>query len=190
MKENTMSEPVFWELLVAAKQKGEDPDGQVEWLVDYLSKRAIKEIVMFDFHFNHNYSKSYTSNLWAAAYIIMGGAADDSFDYFRAWLLYQGKDAYESVIQYPEKIIPHLKVLEEEGDVPQFEDLLSVGSIAYEEKTGLDYDDYYDLYEKLTVDQNIPPDIELDWDEDDEEGLKRKYPALWARYGEQPLEYL
>ncbi|WP_079508924.1 DUF4240 domain-containing protein [Mesobacillus jeotgali] len=189
IKENTMSESVFWELLETAKQKGEDPDEQVEWLVNHLSKRPVKEIVLFDYYFNQNYYKSYTSDLWAAAYIIMGGASDDSFDYFRAWLLYQGKDAYESAIQDPERIIPHLKMLEEEEEVPQLEDLLSVASIAYEEKTGLDYDDYYDLYVQLTGDQHIPPEIEFDWEEDDEEGLKQKFPALWSRYGDQPLEY-
>lgn len=189
MKESTMTDHLFWEIIKIAKQKGEDADEQIEWLINHLSKKPVKEIVMFDYYFNQNYMKSYTSALWATAYIIMGGASDDSFDYFRAWLLYQGKDTYETVIHDPEKIIPHLKVLEDDEDVPQLEDLLSVASIAYEEKTGLDYDDYYELYEKITEDQNPMPDIEFDWDEDDEEGLKKKFPALWARYGESPLEY-
>lgn len=189
MKESSMTESVFWEMLQTSKNKGEDPEEQIEWLVNHLSKKPVKEIVMFDYIFNLHYQKSYTADLWAAAYIIMGGASDDSFDYFRAWLLFQGKETYETVIGNPEKIIPHLKALEEEEDVPQLEDLLSAASIAYEEKTGLDYDDYYDLYEKLTGDQAIPPEMEFDWDEDDEEGLKKKFPALWERYGDQPLEY-
>ncbi|MBT2640524.1 DUF4240 domain-containing protein [Bacillus sp. ISL-39] len=186
MKEGSMSDPVFWELIQTAKHKGEDAEEQIEWLINHLAKKPVKDIVMFDYIFNQNYQKSYTSDLWAAAYIIMGGASDDSFDYFRAWLLFQGKEAYETVINNPEKIIPHL---EEEEDVPQLEDLLSAASIAYEEKTGLDYDEYYDLYEKLTGDNTIPPDMEFDWDEDDEEGLKKKFPALWDRYGDNPIEY-
>jgi predicted DNA-binding WGR domain protein len=189
MKESSISEISFWELLKTAKQKGKDTEEQIEWLVNYLAKKPVKDIVMFDYFFNQNYHKSYTSDLWAAAYIIMGGASDDSFDYFRSWLLYQGRETYESVINNPKKIIPHLKVLEDNEDVPQLEDLLSAASIAYEEKTGLDFEDYYDLYEKLTGDQAIQPEIELDWDEDDEEGLKKKFPALWERYGEKPLEY-
>ena len=188
MKESSMTQSAFWEMLQTAKNKGEDAEEQIQWLTNHLAKKPVKEIVMFDYIFNHHYQKSYTSDLWAAAYIIMGGASDDSFDYFRAWLLFQGKETYESVINNPEKIIPHLKVLEEEEDVPQLEDLLSAASIAYEEKTGLDYDDYYDLYEKLTGDQAIPPEMEFDWDEDDEEGLKKKFPSLWERYGDHPLE--
>ena len=189
MKESSMSEIVFWEILNSAKRKGEDPEEQIEWLVSHLSKKPVKDIVMFDYFFNQNYQKSYTSDLWAAAYIIMGGASDDSFDYFRAWLVFQGKDTYEEVLNDPEKIISYLKKLEDEEDVPQLEDLLSAASIAYEEKTGLEYDDYYDLYAQLTGDQTIPPDIEFDWDEDDEEGLKKKFPGLWERYGDNPLEY-
>jgi predicted DNA-binding WGR domain protein len=189
MKESSMSESLFWELLKNAKQKGEDAEEQIEWLVNHFSKKPVKAIVMFDYYFNQNYLKSYTSDLWAAAYIIMGGASDDSFDYFRAWLLFQGKETYETVLQDPELIIPHLKILEDEEDVPQLEDLLSAASIAYEEKTGLDYDEYYDLYEKLTGDHANHPDLELDWDEDDEEGLKKRFPSLWERYGDNPLEY-
>lgn len=32
-------------------------------------------------------------------------------------------------------------------------------------------------------------DIELDWDEDDEEGLKKMFPKLWEMYGEEPIEW-
>jgi predicted DNA-binding WGR domain protein len=189
IKESTMTESLFWELVETAGKKGEDPDEQLEWLINNLTRRPVKDIVMFDYWFNQNYNKSYSSNLWAAAYIIMGGCSDDCFDYFRAWLLYQGKETYEDLMIDPEKIIPCLRDLEKEGDMPQFEDLLYVASMAYEEKTGLDEDQYYHLYEKLTGDSYLQPDIELDWDENDEEGLRKKFPKLWERYGEDPLEY-
>jgi hypothetical protein len=189
MKESTMTEVYFWELLASAKAKGDDLEEQIEWLSLHLSRKPVKDIIMFDYFFNQTYRKSYTSDLWAAAYIIMGGASDDCFDYFRAWLLYQGKDAYETVIHNPEAIIPYLKPLEEEEDVPQLEELLSVADLAYEEKTGLDYDHYYSLYEKITGDHFSHPEIEFDWDEEDEESLKNKFPLLWERYGDNPLEY-
>lgn len=187
VKESAITEAFFWKLLETAKKKGEDPDEQLEWLVNHLSRRSVKDIVMFDYIFNQYYYKSYTSNLWAAAYIVMGGCSDDSFDYFRAWLLYLGKGTYETIIQDPEKIIPHLKILEEEGDVPEFEDLLYVASMAYEEKTGFDDEHYYDLYEQLSADKYVQPKMEFDWDEDNEEGLSNKFPVLWERYGENPL---
>ncbi|MBT2688793.1 DUF4240 domain-containing protein [Bacillus sp. ISL-47] len=189
IKESTMTEMLFWEMLETSRRKGEDPEEQLEWLINVLSRRPVKDIVMFDYWFNQNYNKSYTSNLWAAAYIIMGGCSDDCFDYFRAWLLYQGKETYEAIMKDPEEIIPCLRGLEEEEDMPQLEELLYVASMAYEEKTGFDEDQYYHLYEKLSGDSYVLPDIELDWDEDDEQGLREKYPKLWERYGENPLEY-
>lgn len=187
IKESDMTEALFWELLETAKKKGEDLEEQHEWLGNHLSKRSVMDIVMFDYFFNQAYYKSYTSKLWAAAYIVMGGCSDDSFDYFRAWLLYLGKDSYEAILTNPEKLIPHLKELEEEGDVPEFEDLLYVASIAYEEKTGFDDEQYYNLYKKLSGDNYVQPTMEFDWDEDDEEGLREKFPLLWERYAENPL---
>jgi predicted DNA-binding WGR domain protein len=187
IKESSMTEILFWELLANARNKGEDPDEQLEWLITHLSRKPVKDIVMFDYFFNQNYRKSYTSNLWAAAYIIMGGCSDDSFDYFRAWLLYQGKEAYETIIKDPEKIIPYLKIVEEEGDVPEFEDLMYVAGLGFEEKTGLEDEEFFKLYHQLVDDTYVLPEMEFDWNEEDEVGLRNKFPLLWERYGEDPL---
>jgi predicted DNA-binding WGR domain protein len=187
IKESTMTEALFWELLDRCKKNGDDIDEQMEWLVSHLSKRPVKDIVMFDSIFNQNYRKSYTSSLWAAGYIVMGGCSDDCFDYFRAWVLYIGKEEYEAAIDNPETLLPYFKQLEEQEELPQLEDLLSVASMAYEEKTGLDDDEYFKLYTQLANDDYIDPEIEFDWNEEDEEGLSKKFPLLWEAYGENPL---
>jgi predicted DNA-binding WGR domain protein len=189
LKDTTMTETMFWQLIDKCKEKGKDSDEQMEWLMAQLSKRPVKDIIMFDFILNKYYSKSYTSDLWAAAYIIMGGCSDDCFDYFRAFLLYLGKEPYEAAIKNPETLMPYLKLIEEQDEMPQLEELLSVACEAYEEKTGQDDEEYHDLYEKLTNDSYIQPEIKFDWDEDDEEGLKKKFPLLWEAFGETPLEY-
>ncbi|KAB7709064.1 DUF4240 domain-containing protein [Bacillus aerolatus] len=187
VKESTMTEAQFWELLETCKEKGEDIDEQIEWLVTHLSRKPVKDIVMFDFIFNQYYYKSYTSNLWAAAYIVMGGCSDDCFDYFRAWVLYLGKECYEAAIENPETLLPYFKLLEEQEEIPQLEELLYVASIAYEEKTGFDDEKYFKLYDQLAKDDYIEPELEFDWDGDDEEGLRKKFPLLWGAYGENPL---
>ena len=33
--------------------------------------------------------------LWDAAYLINGGCSDDGFDYFRGWLVDQGRETFE-----------------------------------------------------------------------------------------------
>ncbi|OCA81963.1 DUF4240 domain-containing protein [Pseudobacillus wudalianchiensis] len=188
IKESSMTEEQFWALLEKCKEKGEEADEQMEWLVAQLSKKSIKDIVMFDSIFNQHYHKSYTSDLWAAAYIVMGGCSDDCFDYFRAWLLYLGKELYEAAIENPETLLPYFKILEEQEEIPQLEELLYVASQAYEEKTGLDDEAYFKVYDQLAKDDGTEPEMEFDWEEDDVEGLRRKFPLLWREYGENPLE--
>lgn len=183
--ESVMTEKQFWGLLASAKSKSDDWDEQLEWLQGNLAKKSVNDILRFDYHFNQNYYKSYTSDLWASAYIIMGGCSEDSFDYFRAWLLFLGKEPYEEALRNPESIIPYLEGLEK--DVPEFEDFLSCATMAFEEKTGLDQEDYLNLYERLSGDYFEQPEMKFDWDEEDEEGLRLKFPLLWELYGENPL---
>lgn len=187
IKESAMTEERFWELLGTSKEKGQSIDEQIEWLVTYLSRKSIKDIVMFDSIFNQHYYQSYTSDLWAAAYIVMGGCSDDCFDYFRAWMLYLGQETYEEAIKNPETLLPHFKRLEEQEDIPQLEELLYIASSAYEEKTGLDDEAYFKVYDQLVKDDEGEPEMEFDWEEEDEEGLRKKFPLLWAEYGEKPL---
>ncbi|SMQ64345.1 Protein of unknown function [Bacillus sp. OV166] len=67
-----------------------------------LSKKSIDEIVDFEFIFESYMKESYQSHLWGAAYLIMGGCSDDSFDYFRGWLISQGQEVYEKTLKDPE----------------------------------------------------------------------------------------
>lgn len=102
----------------------------------------------------------------------MGGCSDDTFDYFRGWLLYQGKETYEACIEDPERLIPVLENLSE-YDVPEIEELsLYFGFTVYAEKTGDEDDTYFTLYHVLSNEEFDDVDFEFDWNEDDEEGLK------------------
>ena len=63
----------FWELIEDSKKKSEgDPEKQIKILVSNIAKLPEEEIYEFDRIFNTYYFASYTSELWAAAYIING----------------------------------------------------------------------------------------------------------------------
>lgn len=47
---------------------------------------------------------SYRTSLWAAAYVINGGCSDDGFDYFRGWLILQGRKVFEQVVADPDAL--------------------------------------------------------------------------------------
>ncbi|AZB42719.1 DUF4240 domain-containing protein [Bacillus sp. FJAT-42376] len=188
MKKSEMTEEAFWSIFEQAKRYSSEQEEQLEWMVEHLAGQTIQDIVKFDELFSLYFIRSYTSNLWAAAYVIMGGCSDDCFDYFRAWLLFQGKKTYEAAIQNPETMIPPLMELEAKNAIPQFEDLTYIGALAYEEKTGLNDSSYYEFYDQMVIESYVEADIELDWDEEDEEGFKNRFPKLWERFGENPLE--
>jgi hypothetical protein len=60
------------------------------------------ELLEFQRHFNKMQTESYSWNLWGAAYLMNAGCSDDGFEYFRAWLLAQGRDAVEKAFEDPD----------------------------------------------------------------------------------------
>lgn len=184
-----MNNTEFWSLIEKSKSFEEE---RVQWLTEELSKRSISEIVDFEFVFQSYMNESYQSHLWGAAYLMMGGCSDDCFDYFRGWLISQGQEVYEKTLKNPEFLANYIddENLGEEG-VPQNEEFLNVGFDAYtltkdgdpDEWDGDLYDELLDLLSQKGLESNNQ--IEFDWeDEDDLEGM---FPALWDRFGENPL---
>ena len=43
--------------------------------------------------------------MWCAAYIMNGGCSDDSFEYFRLWVISRGKDVYQKAKANPDTLI-------------------------------------------------------------------------------------
>lgn len=180
-----MEKKKFWRFIEESREFN-----QAEWLTEKLAQRGLEEVVDFEFIFQQLMNASYQSRLWGAAFVLMGGCSDDTFDYFRGWLIGQGEEIYNRVIEDPEFLAEYIHEdnLDEEG-FPQNEELLSVGLDAYTLiKTGdteWDDDTYDELLEALDKKGLLAaPDIEFDWEEDD---LDTLFPALWERFGEEPL---
>ncbi|MET9518004.1 DUF4240 domain-containing protein [Streptomyces sp. NPDC002994] len=81
---------------------------------------------------------SYQAPLWAAAYLINGGCSDDGFDYFRGWLIAQGRTAFEQVIADANHLadLPAVQAAAEAGIDLEGEQTLSIAWDAYERATG------------------------------------------------------
>jgi hypothetical protein len=181
-----MEQKEFWSLI----EKSKKFDDQAEWLIEVLTQKGLDDVLDFEFLFQQLMNASYTSRLWGAAFVLMGGCSDDAFDYFRGWLIGQGEEIFNKVMKDPEFLAEYINEdnLDDEG-FPENEELLSVGLDAYTLiRTGdIDYDDkiYDELLEALDK-KGLQPitDIEFDWEEDDLEDL---FPILWERFGEEPL---
>lgn len=172
----------FWGLIEESKGF----DVQAEWLTEVLSQKELEEVLEFEFMFQGLINESYQSRLWGAAFVLMGGCSDDTFDYFRGWLIGQGEEIYNKVINDPEYLAEYISEdnLDEEG-FPQNEELLSVGLDAYTLiKTGdIEWDDdiHDEMLEELEkMGLQTEKDIEFDWEEDD---LEELFPVLWEGLG-------
>ena len=163
----------FWGLIDTSR-RGKNKfnhDKQVENLTKELTKLGDSQILKFDQIFHHLLDKSYSWNLWGAAYIIDGGCSDDTFDYFRSWLIGQGKTKFNNSIQNPEKLLDFMNPKTEYD----WEGLEYCAVDAYEQLTG----------EEMPVSENhFTPAIDKqpkgrEWKEKE---LPKLFPKLWEAF--------
>lgn len=126
-----MNEDKFWALIAASKSQASEPEEQAEAVVELLQKESPENIITFDELFETQLIEAYTWEVWGAAYIVNGGCSDDGFEYFRCWLIGQGKEIFEKVVANPDSIAEFVEAANYEN-----EDLLYAASDAYEALTG------------------------------------------------------
>lgn len=126
-----MDEDEFWNVIGAARDASTDFHGRPDALREQLKDRAPEDLQDFYELYRDQIDKSYRWDLWGAAYIVNGGCSDDGFDYFRDWLVSEGREAFEKVLNDPEALAdwPTLEEVE-------LEEMRYVADELYEAKTG------------------------------------------------------
>ncbi|MET7636952.1 DUF4240 domain-containing protein [Streptomyces sp. NPDC005078] len=123
---------------------------------------------------------SYQAPLWAAAYLINGGCSDDGFDYFRGWLIAQGRTVFEQVTADVDCLadLPAVQAAEAEGIDLDGEQTLSIAWDAYETATGTELPS-----DAFTINY---PDLDPAWDFDfdDHSEVAARLPRIAALYPE------
>ncbi|MGY5137813.1 DUF4240 domain-containing protein [Streptomyces nigrescens] len=170
-----MDETEFWELIDGSREAAEgDPEEQADALVERLLGLDPDAVVDFARHFEARYNRAYSWDLWAAASVMLGGASDDAFDYFRCWLIGQGREVFEGALHDPDQLAELVDDFDEtvDGDA---EELGYAADEAYEQMTG-----------------GVMPDLELPpppreplgtyLDFDDGQAMAERFPTLWDRF--------
>lgn len=157
----------FWKLIEQTRGTG-GCEEHAENLSEVLGRMPPQEIVDFDKLFHARLDEAYRWDLWAVAYIVMGGCSDDSFEYFRCWLIGQGRAYFEAALRDPERAADNLAP----GDDAEGEDLLYAAASAYESRTG-----DADMPHARTK-RSAEPAGQA-WDEDEVDQL---YPALARKF--------
>ena len=171
-----MDETEFWEIIDGAREAAEgDPEDQADLLVERLLQLDPESVLDFARHFEARYNRAYRWDLWGAAAVLLGGASDDAFDYFRCWLIGQGREVFEGAVHDPDSLADLLDDFDEETD-GDGEDLGYAADEAYEQLTG-----------------SVPPDLGVapqtaepegtPFSIEDDAGLAERFPALWNRFG-------
>jgi hypothetical protein len=174
--EGAMTEDTFWQLIA-------ETGGAYKPLVTRLADLPVDAIVAFDDHLGRLLHRSYGGDLWCVAYVAMSGCSDDSFDYFRGWLVTRGKAVFEAALRDPDSLFDPLVALKEhEGDIPLNEDILAAAAKAYAKKTRRA--DFYDLPRVALPPR---PKVEFRWDEDDEQSMRTLCPRVFDRFWSDPF---
>ncbi|MGX1566755.1 DUF4240 domain-containing protein [Streptomyces sp. NPDC055506] len=170
-----MDETEFWELVDDSREAAEgDPEEQADLLVDRLSRLDPDSVLDFARHFESRYNRAYRWDLWGAAWVLLDGASDDAFDFFRCWLIGQGRHVFEGAVHDPDALAELLGDFDEEID-GDGEELGYAADEAYEQLTGV-----------VAPDLEIPPPppepegTSLDFE--NERLLAERYPRLWERF--------
>jgi len=171
-----------WRLVEQARADtgGDDAEAVAARMTALLAQREPAEIVAFVQPLWDLLIASYRADLWAAAYMINGGASDDGFDYFRGWLVSQGRAVYNQATADPDSLAGLSTVLAaaEAGEDLECGDILSVAWHAHLQATGEELPP-----DALTI--RYPPlDPDWDFDFDDQAEMRRRLPRLTALYYE------
>ncbi len=138
-----------------------------------LEQLPQQEVADFCRIFDSQMDALYTWDLWGVAYILRGGCSDDSFEYFRAWVLSQGRGFTELALSDPEGL--GLSVSPgTDTDQMGCEDLIYAGGSAYKTLTG-------DFRPPRASPHPTAPSGE-EWEESSE-GLRSGFPRLSAHWG-------
>jgi len=158
--ENFMTEETFWKLVDESGTHGSDPGLRNQAIAERLHQLDEAERAQFGQVYHTLDCAAYRWDLWGAAYLINGGCSDDGFDYFRAWLISQGRAVYEAAMSDPDSLADHLGG---GGDEYENEDFLGLAREALGDAT-------------ISGFPGEPAGEE--WDFDDDAEMQRHLPRL------------
>lgn len=169
-----MNEERFWKIIANACHS--DPSKAESWadrLETELKRIDADEIIEWNHIFDRMALRARTIDLWGAAYTINGGASDDGFYYFRCWLIGMGKKVFETAVANPDSLA---EVVNPKIDAEA--EIYAAAHQAWLAVTGRPDTDPYPARNEYS---DRRPTGE-DWDFEDAEAVRRRFPRLAAVY--------
>jgi|GEM_PF-2515430 hypothetical protein len=140
-----MNRDQFWQLIETAKQGSDCSNEHFEDILHaLLIQQEPENILKFRAFLGFYLDSADTIPLWMAGKTILGYCSDDTFLYFRLWLISQGKTVYLNALKDPDSLADSdaSRYAEEELN---FEQLIMIPLEAYEEATGRSFDEIFEM---------------------------------------------
>ena len=114
--------------------------------------------------------------------VIAVSCSDDSFDYFRFWLIARGREVFYKALEDADSLCDVFAKLEdpEDNDYPEQEELDYAVIEVLEERTG-DEDYFIFAAERYSMPLRTY-EIDFEWDEDDEESIRKICPRTFDKW--------
>jgi hypothetical protein len=175
-----MENTTFWQLVESTKQEAKgDQQLQEQMLISSLEKHEPEQIIEFECILREYLIEADHYNIIAAQKIIDGYVSDDSYLYFRCWLIGQGETVFTNVLQNPDSLASIV-----EDPYQDFEALLYVATEAFEKHTGRKEDDK--TFPRAVADErglNYDFGSETKGEDWTENQLPKMLPKLWKKFG-------
>ena len=176
---DAVTDDEFWAVIDAGGARAKaDGDRHFAAVRKALLKLPPAQVCDFERHLWERLTELYTKRMWGAGSLVNGGCSDDGFDYFRCWVIGQGRAVYEAAVRDPDTLAGHLDL--DDGNEREWEELLVVAGQVYEEQTGGEMPDDGEPgpgYADFSAEDNK-------WDFGDDAENARRLPRLWAIYGD------
>lgn len=128
-----MTDDQFWALIHASRQQSTGCELQTRELQRLLFSYSAQEIINFDQIFHQKLIESYRWDLWGIACLIQGHCSKQDFQNFCAWLIGQGQETYEQILDDPQSI---LTLVDEDEELLGCEALIYASTYAYDDVVG------------------------------------------------------
>ena len=185
----------FWNYIKDARIKYKNNDSKViDYLTEKLKEKTLEEIFSFGIVLDEVMLESYKEKLWCASYILNGETTEESFDFFRLWLISKGEEFFNDVMKNHDSIIKYIDNNEDDGYVDDFyenEDFFFIAIDAYRQKNNLEkfeesFEKYLDEFdadkERIGYVDEDYPKLKFTWNEKVPQSVKKICPKLYERF--------
>lgn len=181
VKSDKMDKDEFWKIIdYSIANSKNDKLEKEKIIVEKLSAYSPEQIIEFEIILRQLIIQADDFKTMATQKIIEDYVSDDSYLYFRCWLIGKGEEIYKGTIRNPDFLSDRIA----QDDDFYFEGLLYVATSAYKIRTGIKEEDEsfprdVAILKGLDYDFGAPPTKGVDWKEED---LPRTYPKLWRLF--------